>query len=62
VLATERGDLAGVSDSVLDALGRAPQLNEAEHEHLLDLARAATPARHARRWLDWRSCHVILVS
>ena len=45
----ERGDLAGVSDSVLDALGRALQLSEAEREHLLDLARAAGPARRARR-------------
>jgi transcriptional regulator with XRE-family HTH domain len=26
----ERGDLAGVSESVLDALGRALQLSEAE--------------------------------
>ena len=45
----ERGDLAGVSESVLDALGRALQLSEAEREHLLDLARAAGPARRARR-------------
>ena len=39
----ERGNLAGVSESVLDALGRALQLNEAEREYLLDLARAAGP-------------------
>jgi hypothetical protein len=45
----ERGDLAGASESVLDALGRALQLSEAEREHLLDLARAAGPARRARR-------------
>jgi transcriptional regulator with XRE-family HTH domain len=45
----ERGDLSGVSDSVLDALGRALHLSEAEREHLLDLARAAGPARRARR-------------
>ena len=44
----ERGDLAGVSESVLDALGRALHLSEAEREHLLDLARAAGPARRAR--------------
>ena len=43
----ERGDLAGVSESVLDALGRALHLNEAERGHLLDLARAAGPARRA---------------
>jgi transcriptional regulator with XRE-family HTH domain len=45
----ERGDLTGVSESVLDALGRALHLNEAEREHLLDLARAAGPARRVRR-------------
>ena len=45
----ERGDLAGVSESVLEALGRALQLDEAEREHLIDLARAAGPARSVRR-------------
>ena len=40
----ERGDLSGVSDGVLDALARALQLDEAEHAHLIDLARAAGPA------------------
>ena len=45
----ERGNLSGVSESVLDALGRALHLDEAEREHLLDLARAAGPARRARR-------------
>ena len=45
----ERGNLAGVSESVLDALGRALQLSEAEREHLLDLARAAGTARRPRR-------------
>jgi len=44
----ERGDLAGVSDEVLDALARALQLDEAETSHLFDLARAADP-RPARR-------------
>ena len=43
----ERGDLAGVSESVLDALSRALHLNEAEREHLFDLARAAGPARRS---------------
>lgn len=38
----ERGDLGGVSDSVLYALVRALQLNEPESAHLFDLARAAT--------------------
>ena len=45
----ERGDLTGVSESVLDALSRALHLNEAEREHLHDLARAAGPARRTRR-------------
>jgi transcriptional regulator with XRE-family HTH domain len=43
----ERGNLAGVSESVLDALARALHLDDAEREHLLDLARAAGPARRA---------------
>ncbi|GAA2227628.1 helix-turn-helix transcriptional regulator [Promicromonospora sukumoe] len=37
----ERGHLAGVSDSVLEAVARALQLDDAEREHLFDLARAA---------------------
>lgn len=48
----ERGNLSGVSDSVLDALARALHLNEAERDHLYDLARQANTgprARSARR-------------
>jgi transcriptional regulator with XRE-family HTH domain len=45
----ERGNLAGVSDSVLDALARALQLDEAERAHLADLAHAAGPAARTRR-------------
>ncbi|MFC5831490.1 helix-turn-helix domain-containing protein [Nonomuraea insulae] len=45
----ERGNLKGVSDSVLEALARALQLDEAERAHLADLARAAGPAVRARR-------------
>jgi transcriptional regulator with XRE-family HTH domain len=46
----ERGNLSGVSESVLDAIARALQLNEAEHAHLTDLARASnSPARARRR-------------
>ena len=41
----ERGDINGVSDSVLDALAGALQLDDAERAHLRDLARAAQPAR-----------------
>lgn len=36
----ERGNASGVSDSVLEALARALQLDEAETSHLHDLARA----------------------
>ncbi|MFJ3670353.1 helix-turn-helix transcriptional regulator [Streptomyces sp. NPDC090106] len=39
----ERGNLGGASDSVLEALAHALQLNEAERTHLYDLARASTP-------------------
>ena len=46
----ERGTLRGVSDSVLEAVARALQLDEVEREHLYDLARAgSTPARPRRR-------------
>jgi transcriptional regulator with XRE-family HTH domain len=45
----ERGNLSGVSDSVLDALCRALRLDEAERSHLYDLARAAGSAPRARR-------------
>ncbi len=37
----ERGNLNGVSESVLEALARALQLDDAERAHLFDLARAA---------------------
>jgi len=45
----ERGHLAGASDSVLEALSQALQLDEAERGHLLALARAAGPAPRRRR-------------
>jgi transcriptional regulator with XRE-family HTH domain len=46
----ERGNLAGVSEQVLDALARALRLDEAERAHLFDLARASTgPVRGSRR-------------
>jgi transcriptional regulator with XRE-family HTH domain len=45
----ERGDLGGVSESVLDAVARALQLDEAERAHLMDLAHAAGPAARGRR-------------
>ncbi|MEV0894107.1 helix-turn-helix transcriptional regulator [Promicromonospora sp. NPDC050262] len=37
----ERGALGGASAAVLDSLSRALRLDDAEHAHLLDLARAA---------------------
>lgn len=46
----ERGHIAGASEEVLDAVAGALQLDEAEREHLHDLARAAKrPARRTRR-------------
>jgi transcriptional regulator with XRE-family HTH domain len=45
----ERGDLRGVSLEVLEALSRALQLDEAETDHLVDLARAAGPTPPRRR-------------
>ncbi|GAA2986520.1 helix-turn-helix transcriptional regulator [Streptosporangium longisporum] len=45
----ERGDLAGVSGSVLDAVARALRLDEAERAHLADLARTAGPAARPHR-------------
>lgn len=41
----ERGNLTGASDSVLDSLAHALQLDEAERAYLYDLARAVTAAR-----------------
>src|SRR5215218_8594195 len=45
----ERGELNGVSDSVLEALAHALQLDEAERAHLFDLARAVRPTTSPRR-------------
>ncbi|MFJ4973921.1 helix-turn-helix transcriptional regulator [Streptomyces coeruleorubidus] len=46
----ERGRLAGASEEVLDAVGNALQLDDAERAHLHDLARAAAkrPTRRGR--------------
>ena len=62
----ERGQIAGASSGVLEALARALQLDDTERAHLLDLARAAdgiptsgrarrrTPAKAASRLsLQW---------
>jgi transcriptional regulator with XRE-family HTH domain len=48
----ERGNLGGVSESVLESLSQALQLDDAERSHLFDLARAAnsgTVSRGKRR-------------
>jgi transcriptional regulator with XRE-family HTH domain len=45
----ERGDLSGVSDTVLQSLARALQLDDAETAHLHDLARAANASPVARK-------------
>ncbi|MFI7392052.1 helix-turn-helix transcriptional regulator [Streptomyces tendae] len=47
----ERGNLSGVSDSILDALSEALRLDETERSHLYALARAAgpKPARDRRK-------------
>ncbi|MCT9821232.1 helix-turn-helix transcriptional regulator [Microbacterium sp. W1N] len=45
----ERGDLSGASESVLDSLARALQLDEAETAHLFDLARTASASPSSRR-------------
>ena len=61
----ERGNLAGASESVLEAVARALQLDDAERQHLHDLARNSEPTprrgaatRSRRRRLgprSWRS-------
>jgi transcriptional regulator with XRE-family HTH domain len=45
----ERGNLAGTSESVLDAIARALSLDEAERDHLYNLARASGPSGKAQR-------------
>jgi transcriptional regulator with XRE-family HTH domain len=45
----ERGNLSGVSQTVLESIARALKLDEAERAHLLDLARASGGAPHPRR-------------
>ena len=61
----ERGNMSGVSESVLEALARALQLDDAERSHLFDLARAsqatsATPRRRPAKQLVRPSVQRIL--
>ena len=45
----ERGDLSGASGSVLEGVARALQLDDAERQHLFDLARHAESSTASRR-------------
>jgi len=45
----ERGDAKGASESVLDGVAHALQLDEAERAHLIDLVRAAGATKPPRR-------------
>ncbi|WP_159765924.1 helix-turn-helix transcriptional regulator [Streptomyces sp. HM190] len=64
----ERGNLAGVSPAVLEAVARALQLDDAERAHLLNLAQAADgtdvltrPRRRTpRAWSPHRSLQWVL--
>ena len=64
----ERGNLAGVSPAVLEAVARALQLDDAERAHLLNLAQAADGSdaltrprrRTARTWTAHRSLQWVL--
>src|SRR3954454_17687812 len=44
----EKGNVAGVSDEVLDAVATALRLDDGERAHLSDLVRAARPQRTRR--------------
>ena len=44
----ERGNVAGVSEAVIDGVSRALQLDDAEHAHLNDLIRAANAGAHPK--------------
>jgi transcriptional regulator with XRE-family HTH domain len=57
----ERGNAAGVSDGVLEALARALQLDDAERAHLFDLARAANPVAPKRRRSTTRKVRPVLL-
>jgi transcriptional regulator with XRE-family HTH domain len=45
----ERGDATGISESIVDGVTHALQLDEAERAHLVHLLRAASTPRRARR-------------
>jgi transcriptional regulator with XRE-family HTH domain len=45
----ERGNARGVSESVVEGIARALQLDEAERAHLIDLVRTANASRPPQR-------------
>ena len=45
----ERGNARGISDQVIDSLGRVLQLDEVEHAHLIDLIHSSTTAKQRIR-------------
>ncbi|WP_423183577.1 helix-turn-helix transcriptional regulator [Arthrobacter sp. NyZ413] len=57
----ERGAISGASPEVLDSLAKALQLDEAERDHLFNLAHAASPVarpprrRNPKSWLPHQS-------
>jgi len=62
----ERGNLVGASESILDAIARALQLDAAERAYLFDLARAATgpalnkPRRKTKGWAPRQGLQLVL--
>jgi transcriptional regulator with XRE-family HTH domain len=54
----ERGNATGVSESVLEGISRALQLDDAEHAHLHDLVKAATAGPAAARRTTARPAQV----
>jgi transcriptional regulator with XRE-family HTH domain len=56
----ERGNLSGASDSVLDSLSQALQLDDAERAYLYDLARAVTAPGRRRPAATGRIRPVVL--
>ncbi|MEU8268975.1 helix-turn-helix transcriptional regulator [Sphaerisporangium sp. NPDC049002] len=56
----ERGNLSGASDGVLDGVARALHLDDAEREHLFDLARRAPVTAIGRRRTPARKIRPVL--
>ncbi|MCG8969607.1 MULTISPECIES: helix-turn-helix transcriptional regulator [Streptomyces] len=56
----ERGRTQGVSETVLEAVARALQLDEAERAHLYDLTQPTTPRTRRKRPLAPQRVHPVL--